>query len=68
MRFKTVGKITEIETFAVGSQIRDLEYLQKAYGKGRWRKPKGVAMIELSNGKIRYAEPHWYEAHGIGQG
>ena len=67
MRFKIIGKITDVELIAVGKQIRDLNYLQRAYGKGRWRKLKGFALIELSNGRIRTAELHWYEAHGIGK-
>ena len=28
---------------------------------------KGTARIKLRNGKIRLAEIHWYEAHGIGK-
>jgi hypothetical protein len=28
---------------------------------------KGVARIRLSDGRIRVAELHWYEAHGIGK-
>jgi len=28
---------------------------------------KGVAKIRLANEKIRTAELHWYEAHGIGK-
>jgi len=28
---------------------------------------EGVATIRLPNGKIREAELHWYEAHGIGR-
>ena len=67
MRFKIIGKITDVKIIAVGKQIRDLDYLQRAYGKGRWRKLKGFALIELSNGRIRNAELHWYEAHGIGR-
>jgi len=27
---------------------------------------KGVARIRLNSGRIRLAELHWYEAHGIG--
>jgi hypothetical protein len=34
---------------------------------GRWRKRKGIARVQLSNGTIRLAEIHWYEAHGIGR-
>jgi hypothetical protein len=33
--------------------------------EGRWRKMKGVARIRLKDGRIRLAELHWYEAHGI---
>ena len=28
---------------------------------------KGVARIRLKDGRIRVAELHWYEAHGIGK-
>jgi len=28
---------------------------------------RGTARIKLRNGKIRLAEIHWYEAHGIGK-
>lgn len=28
---------------------------------------KGVATIRLASGRIRQAELHWYEAHGIGK-
>jgi hypothetical protein len=28
---------------------------------------KGVARIRLNDGRIRLAELHWYEAHGIGK-
>ncbi len=67
MKFEIIGKIEDIETIAVGTNIRDLAYLQKAYGRGRWRKRKGVAHVKLPNGRIRRAEIHWYEAHGIGR-
>ena len=35
--------------------------------RGRWRKLKGVASVELRDGTVRLAELHWYEAHGIGR-
>jgi hypothetical protein len=63
---KVIGKITEIETIAVGGSIRGLRRLRKVYGSGRWRKLKGVARVRLPNGMIRKAEVHWYTAHGIG--
>jgi len=65
--FEILGEITEIEAIAIGSSIRDLPRLQKNYGKGRWRKMKGIALIRLRNGKVVKAEIHWYEAHGIGK-
>ena len=67
MHFEIVGPITEVETIAVGSGIRMLALLRKRYGKGRWRKLKGVANVQLADGTIRLAEVHWFEAHGIGK-
>ncbi len=64
MNFEIIGEITDVETIAVGSGIRDIARLRKAYGRGRWRKLKGVAQMRLANGRIRLAEVHWYEAHG----
>jgi len=67
MYFEILGKITHIETIAVGSGIRDIARLRKRYGVRRWRKRKGIALVRLSNDRIRQAEIHWYEAHGIGK-
>jgi hypothetical protein len=67
MDFEIVSEITDIETIAVGTGIRDRVRLRKTYGKGRWRKLKGIAQIRLLNGAIRLAEIPWYEAHGIGK-
>ena len=67
MDFEIIGDITADETIASGRGIRDLKRLRKNYGKGRWRKLKGIARIRLPNGRIRLAEVHWYEAHGIGK-
>lgn len=67
MRFEVVGAIERIETIAVGGRIRDIMRLRKQYGPGRWRKLKGIALIRLSDGTVRRAELHWYEAHGIGR-
>ena len=65
--FEVVAPITGIETIAVGTDIKELPILRKRYGKGRWRKLKGVTFVRLLDGTIRHAEVHWYEAHGIGQ-
>jgi len=67
MHFQIAGTITNVETIAVGRRIRILRLLRKRYGMGRWRKLKGVANVLLSNGTIRLAEVHWFEAHGIGK-
>lgn len=67
MDFEVVGEITEVETIAVGGGIRDIARLRRAYGRGRWRKLKGVASVQLGDGRIRLVELHWYEAHGIGK-
>lgn len=67
MDFEIVGEITVVETITAGKGIRDLKRLRRNYGKGRWRKMKGTARIRLIGGRIRLAELHWYEAHGIGK-
>ncbi len=65
--FEVISKIERIEIIAVGSNIRDLEWLQKTYGNGRWRKLKGFARIRfLDDGEEFEAELNWYDAHGIG--
>ena len=67
MYFEIINRIKNIETIAVGGNIRDIMRLRKQYGVGRWRKMKGVANVRLQSGSIRNAELHWYEAHGIGR-
>jgi hypothetical protein len=65
--FEIVGAIEHVETIASGTGVKVRARLQKIYGRGRWRKRKGIAMVRLSNGKLRRVELHWYEAHGIGR-
>jgi hypothetical protein len=67
VHFEILGEIIGIETVAVGRAIYDLARLRRQYGPGRWRKLKGLAMIRLASGRVRQAELHWYEAHGIGR-
>lgn len=62
-----LSEITDVKTIAVGRSIRELDRLQRMYGKGRWRKLKGVATVRLADDAIVFAEIHWYEAHGIGR-
>lgn len=67
MNFEIISEVTNIEAIAIGGKIRDVARLRRTYGKGRWRKLKGVAKVRLKSGRIRLAELHWYEAHGIGK-
>ena len=67
MHFQILGEVTHVETFAAGTGIREIARLRKFYGKGRWRKRKGIARIRLDDGSICLAEIHWYEVTGIGK-
>ena len=67
MDFEILGELTGIVTIASGTGVRDRARLRRTYGKGRWRKRKGIATVRLPDRRIRLAEIHWYEAHGIGR-
>jgi hypothetical protein len=67
MDFEILSEISNPETFARGSGIRELPRLQKVHGEGNWRKRRGFATVRLPDGEIREAELHWYEATGIGK-
>ena len=67
MDFEILGPVRKVETIATGRAIRQLRRLRRRYGKGRWRKRKGVATVRLQDGTVHTAEIHWYEAHGIGR-
>ena len=67
MWFKLVGQIESVEVIAIGHRIRELARLNKFYGKARWRKLKGIAVVELPGDELFKAEVHWYECDGIGR-
>ncbi len=67
MHFRIIGKIGNEETLASGSGIREVERLRRIYGRGRWRKRKGIATVKFEDGSTRKVELHWYEATGIGR-
>jgi len=67
MYFDIIGEVTDQETIAAGSAIRELSRLNKVYGEGCWKKMKGRADVLLKGGIRKKAELHWYEAHGIGK-
>jgi hypothetical protein len=51
MNFEVIGDVTEVETFAVKTSIRELPRLRRIYGAGRWRKRKGVAQVRLEDSR-----------------
>ncbi|MBN1660869.1 MAG: hypothetical protein JXA93_20910 [Anaerolineae bacterium] len=67
MAFEILSEIRDIETIAAGRGVYLRGYLERTYGTGRWRKMKGLATVQLSNGEICEAEIHWFEAQGIGR-
>ena len=58
MDFEIIDEIHDIQAIAVNTSIRDLDRLKEMYGKGRWRKLKGIARVRLKSGRIRLAELH----------
>ncbi len=67
MGFSIIGPVRDVQTIAAGTSIRDLPRLRRRYGRGRWRKRKGIATVRLDDGFVGEAELHWYEASGIGK-
>ncbi len=67
MYFEVVSEVKDVELIAAGLGIRERRRLWKLYGRGSWRKLKGVARVRLGTGVYVMAELHWYEAHGIGR-
>lgn len=67
MNFELLGNLQRIEIIAQGREIRELRRLIRVYGKGRWRKLKGIGHVRIGGDTITVAEIHWYEAHGIGR-
>jgi len=67
VHFEVLGEIENIVVIAEGGGVRIQRFLRKMYGGRRWRKMKGDAVVRFDDGRIRRAEVHWYEAHGIGR-
>lgn len=55
MNFEIIGEISPAETIATGSGIREIARLRKIYGRGRWRKRKGIARVRLADGSLHFA-------------
>jgi hypothetical protein len=62
-----LSEIRDIETIAAGRGVRMRSHLERAFGKGRRRKMKGIASVQLADGTSCQAEIHWFEAHGMGR-
>ena len=67
MEFEILGEIRDTETIATGRGVYIRRYLERTYGKGRWRKRKGRATVRLADETVCEAEIHWFEAHGVGR-
>jgi hypothetical protein len=67
VHFNIVGEIEKVKVIARGVSVRERARLVAQYGRGRWRKLKGEATVQLASGEVLLAEIHWYEAHGIGR-
>ncbi len=67
MYYRKLGPVTDIEIIARGAGVDIRAYLNRTFGRGDWRKLKGLAEVEYTNGEIWLVELHWFEAHGIGK-
>ena len=67
MSFEIIQPIQHVETIASGKGVRAQKRLRRLYGKGYWRKRKGIAAVRFDNGLVARAELHWYEATGSGK-
>jgi hypothetical protein len=67
MHFKIKGEIRDVETIATRHGIKNLNRLNKIYGRASWRKLKGICHVELEDGTVLEAEVYWYEGHGVGK-
>ena len=67
MLYEIVSPIRNAQTIAAGTSVRDRGRLRRLYGRSRWRKRKGVALVRLPDGVVTMPEVRWYEASGIGK-
>lgn len=50
--FKFLSELYDLEVIARGDGVHVRKILNARYGRGRWRKLKGKAVIEYSNGEV----------------
>ena len=65
--FEVLSEMRDVEIIAAGRGVYIRRYLERSYGRGRWRKMKGSATVRLADGTVCEAEIHWFEAHGRGR-
>ncbi|HEX8694151.1 MAG TPA: hypothetical protein VF746_17145 [Longimicrobium sp.] len=66
--FEVIGPIRRVKTIASGRRVKARDRLNQLFGLGRWKKRKAEATVRMrSDGSIRKAEIHWFEAHGVGR-
>ena len=59
MDIELLSDITGVQIIAVGRSIRELRRLRRTYGKGRWRKMKGFAVVRfIGTGVTERREVH----------
>ena len=58
MDFHLLGDVEDIELIAANLSIRERKNLKERFGGRRWRKLKGVALVQFPNGEVRHAELH----------
>jgi len=50
--FEIIGQIEAAETIARGSGVRIRHFLNQSFGRGDWRKRKGIALVRFEDGRI----------------
>ena len=65
--YELLGPISYVEVLARGRSVWQRRRLNRNFGKGHWRKMKGIGLIRFPSGEVHWAELHWFEAHGIGK-
>ena len=65
--FEVLSEIRDVEIIAAGRGVYIRRYLERTYGRGRWRKMKGSTTVRLADSTVCEAEIHWFEAHGRGR-
>jgi len=65
--FEFLSELYAIQTIGKGAGVDQRAFLNQRFGRTRWRKMKGRALIRYSDGRVTEAEIHWFEAHGVGR-